>query len=75
MEFARSRIVSEEESKNGLIITSAKYGRLGAVVGGSVVTSDEIIDVTIPLQILVKDSKLIIGEGSKVSWYYFIITN
>lgn len=66
-----SRIRAEEESKKGLIITKALYGRFVypqqdirgvADEGGH---RDEMIDVTIPLQCLVKDSKLILHKASK----------
>ncbi|XP_069690191.1 dnaJ homolog subfamily C member 11 isoform X2 [Periplaneta americana] len=75
--FARVR--SEEEAKRGLVIIKALYGRLVNVADvsrrgtsgedGSVETDteyvDEVIDVMIPLQCLVKDSKLILHEASK----------
>lgn len=66
-QFERNR--SEEESRRGLVIVQAKYGRI--IFSGEAVTSDsldqsEVIDVTIPLQCLVKDSKLILYEPSKV---------
>ncbi|XP_011333880.1 dnaJ homolog subfamily C member 11 isoform X2 [Ooceraea biroi] len=64
-----SRIRAEEESKKGLIITKALYGRFvypqqdrGTEESGH---RDEMIDVTIPLQCLVKDSKLILHKASK----------
>lgn len=68
MKLTFGRIVAEEESKRGLIITAAKYGRFVSsdpVAGSS--SNDEIIDVTIPLQCLVKDSKLILHDNSKVN--------
>ena len=66
-QFERNR--SEEESRGGLVIVQAKYGRI--IASGESVSSDsldqsEVIDVTIPLQCLVKDSKLILYEPSKV---------
>ncbi|XP_032684915.1 dnaJ homolog subfamily C member 11 isoform X2 [Odontomachus brunneus] len=65
-----SRIRAEEESKKGLIITKALYGRFvypqqdrsNLEESGH---RDEMIDVTIPLQCLVKDSKLILHKASK----------
>ena len=62
------RIRTEEESRRGLVIVQAKYGRL--ISSSESVTSDswdqsEVIDVTVPLQCLVKDSKLILYEPSK----------
>lgn len=74
--FARVR--SDEEAKRGLVIIKALYGRLvnvpgvgtsGAGEAGSITESeylDEVIDVMIPLQCLVKDSKLMLHEASKV---------
>lgn len=64
-----SRIRSDEETRKGLVIVKALYGRLmslNASRGESdTQNKDEIIDVTIPLQCLVKDSKLILHEASK----------
>ncbi|OXU26015.1 hypothetical protein TSAR_010719 [Trichomalopsis sarcophagae] len=72
MKATFSRIRAEEEAKRGLIITKALYGRFvypqdrnsagEEMVGGQ---RDEIIDVTIPLQCLVKDSKLVLHNASK----------
>lgn len=67
-----SRIRAEEERKMGLVITKALYGRFvypqessnEQRVSGH---RDEIIDVTIPLQCLVKDSKLVLHNASKVN--------
>jgi DnaJ family protein C protein 11 len=71
MKLTFGRIVVEEETRRGLIITNAKYGRLISDDGPSTLDSsnannDEIIDVKIPLQCLVKDSKLILHDNSKV---------
>lgn len=72
MKLAFARIVADEEARRGLIITSAKYGRLISTLSTADIDSsgaganDEIIDVTIPLQCLVKDSKLILHDNSKV---------
>jgi len=62
---ARNR--QAEELRRGLIITAAWYGRIVHASSGdqSESAGDEVIDVTIPLQCLVKDSKLILQEGSK----------
>ncbi|OXA50582.1 dnaJ homolog subfamily C member 11 [Folsomia candida] len=71
MKLAFARIVADEEARRGLIITSAKYGRLISTLSTADIDSsgaganDEIIDVTIPLQCLVKDSKLILHDNSK----------
>nr|CAG4640722.1 EOG090X03AJ [Eulimnadia texana] len=58
------RIVEDEENRRGLIITKGIYGRWLEL--GSRNSGDAIVDVTIPLQCLVKDSKLILHEPSKV---------
>ncbi|XP_012226149.1 dnaJ homolog subfamily C member 11 isoform X1 [Linepithema humile] len=65
-----SRIRAEEESKKGLIITKALYGRFVYPQQDRAPLEesghrDEMIDVTIPLQCLVKDSKLILHKASK----------
>ena len=48
-----------EQEKNGLVIVSACYG-LGAGAG-----ERGELDVTVPLQFFVQDSKLWLGRGSK----------
>ncbi|XP_075990898.1 dnaJ homolog subfamily C member 11 isoform X1 [Anticarsia gemmatalis] len=75
-----SRIRSDEEKKKGLVILRAMYGKLPAdasnheisveqVGDGSTPESPtvfaEVIDVTIPVQCLVKDSRLELLEASK----------
>uniref|UniRef100_A0A915JZS7 DnaJ-like protein C11 C-terminal domain-containing protein n=1 Tax=Romanomermis culicivorax TaxID=13658 RepID=A0A915JZS7_ROMCU len=50
-----SRIKENEEKLNGLIILDAKYGS----------NDQNAIDVTIPLQAMVKDSRLILQNSSK----------
>ncbi len=59
------RIVEEEELRKGLIINRAIYGRWMDLTQRDL--SDAITDVTIPLQCLVKDSKLILHDSSKVT--------
>lgn len=49
------RIIEAEEKRNGLIITKAVYGRL---LSEGDLSEDECINVTIPVQVLVKDSQL-----------------
>lgn len=64
-----SRIRAAEESRLGLVIISALYGKLAGISGPAddqLHSSEEVIDVTIPVQCLVKDSKLVIYESSKV---------
>ncbi|XP_014226871.1 dnaJ homolog subfamily C member 11 isoform X2 [Trichogramma pretiosum] len=71
MKATFSRIRAEEEQRKGLVITKALYGRFVYPHGASpaeeaaIGQRDEIIDVTIPLQCLVKDSKLVLHNASK----------
>nr|CAG4649188.1 EOG090X03AJ [Scapholeberis mucronata]SVE93518.1 EOG090X03AJ [Scapholeberis mucronata] len=57
------RIIEEEENRKGLIITKSIYGRWLDLSQRDI--GDAMTDVTIPLQCLVKDSKLILHEASK----------
>uniref|UniRef100_A0A673CNI7 DnaJ homolog subfamily C member 11 n=1 Tax=Sphaeramia orbicularis TaxID=375764 RepID=A0A673CNI7_9TELE len=64
MQESVRRIIEAEESRMGLIILNAWYGKF--------VTDNsrrheraKVIDVTVPLQCLVKDSKLILTEATK----------
>ena len=72
MKATVSRIRATEESKKGLIITKALYGRFVYPQQNQYnseqqsIRRDEVIDVTVPLQCLVKDSKLILYDASKV---------
>lgn len=65
-----ARIKSEEENRRGLVIVKALYGcKVKETLDENrddVIHSEFIIDVTIPLQCLVKDSKLVLHESSKV---------
>ncbi|XP_070615143.1 dnaJ homolog subfamily C member 11 [Erythrolamprus reginae] len=64
MQESVRRIIEAEEARMGLIIVNAWYGKF--VNDQS--RRDErakVIDVTVPLQCLVKDSKLILTEASK----------
>lgn len=69
MSVQYERHCSEEERRNGLLITSAIYGKIDddRTFDSNTVTSNQVIDVKIPLQCLVKDSKLIIQESGKVN--------
>lgn len=58
------RIIEDEENRKGLIITKSIYGRWLDL--GHRDLGDAMTDVTIPLQCLVRDSKLILHEASKV---------
>lgn len=67
------RIVREETEKRGLIIVFAKYGNAELInqSGHSSFNENDtlqpdIIDVTVPLQCLVKDSQLILHTTTKV---------
>ncbi|XP_029434039.1 dnaJ homolog subfamily C member 11 isoform X1 [Rhinatrema bivittatum] len=65
MQESVRRIIETEESKMGLIIVNAWYGKF--VTDNSRRNEKvKVIDVTVPLQCLVKDSKLILTETSKV---------
>nr|CAG4647760.1 EOG090X03AJ [Moina brachiata]SVE92914.1 EOG090X03AJ [Moina brachiata] len=57
------RIIDDEENRKGLIVTKAVYGKWIDLNHRDL--NDALTDVTIPLQCLVKDSKLILHEGSK----------
>lgn len=75
------RIVREETEKHGLIIVCAKYGTSELInqSGHSFSENDtlqpNIIDVTIPLQCLVKDSQLILHTTTKVIMKIFYFCN
>ncbi|XP_044751000.1 dnaJ homolog subfamily C member 11 [Coccinella septempunctata] len=61
-----NRIKAEEENKNGLIILQAVYGKL--ITDRNARTNEmntQILDVTIPVQCLVKDSKIVLHENTK----------
>ncbi|XP_067633853.1 dnaJ homolog subfamily C member 11 [Eurosta solidaginis] len=63
MQHTYERIVREEESRGGLIITSAIYGQMED--NSNNFRDNASIDVTIPLQCLVKDGTLILYRASK----------
>ncbi|WVW85813.1 hypothetical protein I302_107851 [Kwoniella bestiolae CBS 10118] len=67
MEREVERIVRKERERNGLIIVSAHYGASSSFTSRGIKQSEkdeeEIIDVTIPIQGLVQDSKLYIPGG------------
>uniref|UniRef100_A0A3Q2HDU2 DnaJ homolog subfamily C member 11 n=1 Tax=Equus caballus TaxID=9796 RepID=A0A3Q2HDU2_HORSE len=66
MQESVRRIIEAEESRMGLIIVNAWYGKF---VNDKSKKSEKVkvIDVTVPLQCLVKDSKLILTEASKAA--------
>ncbi|KAJ8960802.1 hypothetical protein NQ318_020098 [Aromia moschata] len=63
------RIREEETRKKGLVVVKAVYGRLFAEASGQgqgdMELSNEVLDVTVPVQCLVKDSKLTIHDRTK----------
>ncbi|XP_065163838.1 dnaJ homolog subfamily C member 11 [Atheta coriaria] len=66
MQAAYERIMIDETSKNGLVVVRAIYGKICAEEGDVIQDlTEEAIDVTIPLQCLVKDSKLVLHDLSK----------
>ncbi|XP_003744912.1 dnaJ homolog subfamily C member 11 [Galendromus occidentalis] len=67
MKQTYQRCCEVEESRNGLIIVSAKYGKSDEIDGREEDASREIIEVTIPLQILVVNSCLTLSETSKAN--------
>jgi hypothetical protein len=69
MNEAYTRSVDREGS-NGLIIINAFYGKLLSQIEEINNETDELINVSIPLQVLVKDHSLqILTESSKVSFW------
>ncbi|XP_069013767.1 dnaJ homolog subfamily C member 11-like [Embiotoca jacksoni] len=64
MQESVRRITEAEESKMGLIILNAWYGKFVSDTSQKQEKA-KVIDVTVPLQCLVKDSKLILTESSK----------
>ncbi|XP_067826328.1 dnaJ homolog subfamily C member 11 isoform X3 [Heptranchias perlo] len=66
MQESVRRIIETEESKMGLIITNAWYGKFVTDNSGRNERA-KVIDVTVPLQCLVKESKLILTEACKIS--------
>uniref|UniRef100_A0A3B5MHG0 DnaJ homolog subfamily C member 11 n=1 Tax=Xiphophorus couchianus TaxID=32473 RepID=A0A3B5MHG0_9TELE len=64
MQESVRRIIEAEESKMGLIILNGWYGKFVSDTSQKQEKA-KVIDVTVPLQCLVKDSKLILTEASK----------
>lgn len=65
MSATYDRIHEEEERNGGLVISKAIYGNLENDTDISDSASTCLIDVTIPLQCLIRDSKLILHNSSK----------
>lgn len=70
MQAAYERIRLEEENKNGLIILRAFYGKDADIAARTLSKRVNVIDVTVPLQCLVKDSSLVLHGNSKVIHLY-----
>ncbi|XP_008317412.1 dnaJ homolog subfamily C member 11-like isoform X1 [Cynoglossus semilaevis] len=64
MQESVRRIIEAEESRMGLIILNAWYGKF-VTDNSKKHERAKVIDVTVPLQCLVKDSKLILTEATK----------
>lgn len=66
----------EEERRNGLLILSAIYGKIDDEFkfDSNPTNDNHVIDVKIPLQCLVRDSKLIIQENGKVTKHIWLNT-
>lgn len=58
-----ARKAASEKDKNGLVILSAHYGPASAFTIRGMRDTEQMIDVTIPLQALVQQSKLHIPAG------------
>lgn len=65
MSASIQRIMNIEQARHGLIIREAFYGRLFDTSDHYTVEDSKVIDVRIPLQVMVKDSKLILPATSK----------
>lgn len=67
MQETYNRIKLQEESKNGLVIIKAMYGVLSEINETDTESNNDskVIDVTIPLQCLVKNSRLTLPAVSK----------
>ena len=62
------RVMSTERARQGLLILEASYGKLfGTEDDGPSYSTPKVIDVCVPLQCLVVDSKLILRESTKVN--------
>lgn len=67
MQETVERIVKTEQAKHGLLIFEAWYGKLFDHQNNETTLETKVIDVRVPLQCLVIDSKLILRESGKAS--------
>lgn len=65
MSATYDRCLADEEKKKGLIIIRALYGR-ATYIDEAFEENAEVLDVKVPLQCLVKDSRLTLHKSSKV---------
>lgn len=68
MQETMERVIRTEQAKHGLLIVEAWYGKLfDHHTGEDALLEPKVIDVRIPLQCMVTDSKLILRETSKAN--------
>lgn len=73
MSATYERVKNDEEKKKGLVIIKAFYGKSEEITSGDFENNDEwnsepvVIEVSIPLQCLIRDSRLVLHKFSKVS--------
>lgn len=67
MQETLERVVNTEQAKHGLLIVEAWYGKLFDHHTEDILSEPKVIDVRIPLQCMVADSKLILRETSKAN--------
>ena len=67
MQETLERVMNTEQAKHGLLIVEAWYGMLFDHLSDDNLLEPKVIDVRIPLQCMVLDSKLILQETSKAN--------
>ena len=67
MEETMQRIVNTEQAKHGLLIVEAWYGKLFDYESDKEQVEPKVVDVRVPLQCLVMESKLILHDTSKAN--------
>lgn len=65
MQETYRRVVESEQAKQGLIVIEAWYGKLFDLQADDRPYQPKIVDVGVPLQCMVQDSKLILHESTK----------